>query len=48
MSLAAAFEGSTGLNEAHRREIEGRVGTAGGRRWCARIHINFPLPSVKA
>ena len=45
MSLAAAFEGSTGLNEAHRREIEGRVGTAGGRA-VRSFHINFG--SVKA
>ena len=45
MSLAAAFEGSTGLNEAHRREIEGRVGTAGGRT-VRSFHINFG--SVKA
>ena len=45
MSIAAAFEGSTGLNEAHRREIEGRVGTAGGRA-VRSFHINFG--SVKA
>ena len=45
MSLTAAFEGSTGLNEAHRREIEGRVGTAGGRA-VRSFHINFG--SVKA